>query len=364
MTANSYVLYGAEVSYYTGKVRSYLKWKAIPFEEITANAQIYKEVILPRVGFPVIPVVVTPAGLTLQDSSDIIDALEQRFSHPSVFPATGVQRFVAALFELYGDEWLVIPAMHYRWHHNREWAMREFGRLSAPDKTAEEQFAIGSKRAAPFAQAAVSLGAEAHMFGAIEQSYEALLGELNRHFAQMPFLLGTRPCIGDFGLYGPLYAHQYRDPKSGELMQELAPNVVAWIERMRDTPNPNAGDFLPGDEIPATLLPILQRMMREQLPELISTANALQDWLRLHPGEKIPRAIGTHDFELAGVRGKRLIGTYKLWMLQRALDVYNNLHGDDKQASDKLIDAVGGHALRHFSTLPRLRRDGLSVAID
>lgn len=207
MAASRYTLYGGEISYFTGKLRAYLRWKGIAHEEVQAEARVYREIIVPRVGFPVIPVLETPAGETLQDTTDIIDELERRTAGPAVYPSTPLQRLVALLLEVYGDEWLVIPAMHYRWHHNREWAIREFGALNAPDATAEEQYAIGAKRAEPFAHAAVLLGAQPHMHEAIETSYEALLRELDTHFAALPYLLGTRPSIGDLGLVGPLYAH-------------------------------------------------------------------------------------------------------------------------------------------------------------
>jgi glutathione S-transferase len=360
---SDYTLYGAQISYFTGKVRAYLRWKGISFTEVTPTAEIYRDVILPRVGFPVIPVMVTPNGDVLQDSSAIIETLERAHAGPSIFPAGGTQRLVSALLELYGDEWLVIPAMHYRWHHNRDWAIRAFGEVSAPHATPDEQVAIGSRRAAPFAQAATALGAEPHMHTVIERSYEGLLGELDRHFAVTPYVFGTRPCIGDFGLFGPLYAHQYRDPASGALMRRVAPNVVAWVERMRDAPTPHGGEFIPDDEVPDTLLPVLRRMMREQLPELVDTARALRDWLAAHHREKIPRSIGTHSFEIGGVRGERYIGCYKLWMLQRALDVYRGLTASERERADRLIDAVDGQALRSFGALPRLERDGLSVAL-
>jgi glutathione S-transferase-like protein len=235
--------------------------------------------------------------------------------------------------------------------------------VSAPNASPDEQLAIGSRRAAPFAQAAVVLGAAPSMHAAIERSYEGLLAELDRHFAASPYALGTRPSIGDFGLFGPLYAHQYRDPASGALMRRLAPNVVAWVERMRDAPAPGTGEFAPDDQVPDTLLPVLRRQMREQLPELVDTAAALGKWLAAHRGEKIPRAIGMHSFELEGTRGERYIGCYKLWMLQRVLDVYRGLAANERERADRLIDAVGGQALRSFDELPRLERDGLSVAV-
>jgi glutathione S-transferase len=360
---SNYTLYGAEISYYTGKVRAYLRWKGIPFTEITASADVYRDVILPRIGFPVIPVLITPEGEALQDTSDIIDTLERHHGEPSVFPATGTQRLVSALFELYGDEWLVIPAMHYRWHHNREWALRAFGELNAPNASPDEQYAIGSRRADPFALAAVMLGAEPHMYAAIERSYENLLAELDRHFAHTPYLLGTRPCMGDFGLIGPLYAHQYRDPMSGALMRRLAPNVVRWVERMQQPPSPRSGDFLPNDNVPDTLLPVLRRMMREQLPVIVDTAQHLMRWLTAHPGERVPRAIGTHAFELEGMRGFRIVRPYSLWMLQRVLDVYRENTPIEHERADRLLAVVGGQNIRELKDLPRLKRDGFSVAL-
>lgn len=359
-----YTLYGSPISYFTGKVRAYLDWKQLAYQELLSSAEVYKEVILPRVGFAVIPVVTSDGGETLQDSTDIIDTLEARHGGPAVVPATGVQRLAAALLELYGDEWLVIPAMHYRWHHNREWAMRAFGELSMPNATPDEQLAIGTKRAGPFAQAAVLLGAATPaMQQAVERSYEALLAELDAHFAQLPYALGTRPSIADFGLYGPLYAHQYRDPASGALMRRLAPNVVRWVQRLETQAAPLAGDFLPNDEIAPTLLPVLRRQMREQMPVLADSARRLEAWLAGHPGERIPRAIGSHPFVLEGEEGERIVRPYSLWMMQRARDVYESLAGDERARADAWLDSIGGQAFREYQGPPRLVRSGLSVAL-
>lgn len=362
MQNTPYQLYGAEISYYTGKVRAYLRWKNIPFEEIAPDAEVYQKLILPRVGFPVIPVVIAPDDSCLQDSTDIIDELERRHGGPSIYPDTPCQRLASLLLETYGDEWLVIPAMHYRWHHNREWAIEAFGALNAPTASADLQREIGARRAGPFAHAAVLLGAEPHMHGAIEASYDSLLGELSRHFACHPFLFGDRPSIADFGLVGPLYAHQYRDPKSGEHMRKKAPLVAQWVERMQN-PLPLSGAFLPDDEIAHTLLPILRRMCIEQLPVLADSAGKVREWLGEHPDEELPRAIGKHAFVLEGQEGQRIIRPYSLWMLQRARDYYRSLHAEDKAAADVMLRTVGGDAFIDFADPPRLTRAGLSVKV-
>ena len=107
-----YVLIGTEASYFTGKARAYLRWKGVQFSETSATPQIYSQVIQPRVGFAVIPVLLTPEDEVIQDTSDIIRCVEKREAGPSAYPSGPVQMLVSLLFELYADEWLVI--LHHR----------------------------------------------------------------------------------------------------------------------------------------------------------------------------------------------------------------------------------------------------------
>jgi glutathione S-transferase len=361
MAQNAYRLYGSPTSYYTGKVRAYLRWKNIPYNELLSDARAYEDVIVPRVGFRVIPVMVGPNDETLQDSTDIIDQLERRYGEPSVYPSAPRQKLAALLLEAYADEWLMIPAMHYRWHYNRDWIIREFGKTVAPDAPPEEQVRLGEKRAEFFSNAATLLGSTPDMHRAIETSYESLLAELDAHFALHPYLFGTRPSIADFGLFGPLYAHQYRDPWTGEHMRRLAPHLVQWVGRMLQPPQPLTGDFLPNDDVPETVLPILRRMMREQLPVLKDTARRVSEWIAAHPGERIPRGLGMHDFTLEGHAGKRIVRPYALWMMQRARDYYRQLDDIARAAVDELLQQSGGESFQQFEDPPWLLRDGLSV---
>ncbi|NNC98581.1 MAG: glutathione S-transferase, partial [Gammaproteobacteria bacterium] len=130
-----YKLYGADFSLYSGKARCYLQKKGIPFVEILSTIKVYKKFIMPRTGVSYIPVVQTPEDEVFQDTTVIINELEERFPEPSVFPPTPQQKLVALLLEVYGDEWLVIPAMHYRWSYqevNQPVVYQRFGSLVSP----------------------------------------------------------------------------------------------------------------------------------------------------------------------------------------------------------------------------------------
>ena len=360
----TYKLYGAEVSYFTGKVRAFMRWKGIEFEEILAAREIYTSIIVPKIGWPVIPVVAGPGEEYLQDSSDIIDTLDTRYQGLSVFPEGPVQKLVALLFELLGDEWLVLPAMHYRWTKNRDFAYAEFGKLSAPDASADKQFEVGKKIAVNFEGALPVLGIDDTTGPEIESAYLRLLDQLEQHFQSYEYLLGSRPSIGDYGLIGPMYAHQYRDPASGELMKAKAPNVTAWVERMQNPPEPLSGTFLQDDEIPDTLFPILADQFRDQFPVLAATAKALSKWADGKDKEtEIPRGLGMHEFKLGSATGSRMIFPFNLWMLQRPLDQLRSLQNQHRSRAEALLSSVGGDMFLNFPEFPRIERRNYKMAL-
>lgn len=357
-------LLGAECSYYTGKARAYLRYKGIPFREVVASREVYKNVILPRTGVSMIPVLISDDDIAVQDTTEIIDFLEERYPEAPVYPDTPVQRLVALLFEVYGDEWLVIPAMHYRWSfpENRDFAIGEFGRLSSPGESPEKQLEIGEHVAKPFAGALPVLGVNEESAAGIEKSYLDFLRDFDTHLADHDFLLGSKPSIGDFGLYGPLYAHLYRDPYSGRLMKEEAPRVAAWVERMQN-PQVRAGSFLPDDQVPATLEPMLKRMFEEQGAVLQNTIAAVAAWAGENEGQ-LPRALGMHDYRIGGITAQRMIFPFNLWMWQRPFDQYHGMEAASRERADELLRRTGGYELINRDIPRRVRRENNRLILD
>lgn len=341
--SDRYKLYGVDFSLYSGKARSYLNKKGIPFDEILPTIRVYKKFIVPRTGVRYIPVLQTPDDQVFQDTTVIIDELEKRFPENPVYPSKPKQKLVSLLLEVYGDEWLVIPAMHYRWAYqdvNQPFIFQKFGGMISPKLPAFVRGWLGKKLGDRFKGSVPLLGIKDTNFRAIEQSYLAFLADLEQHFQRYDYLLGSQPCIGDFGLIGPMYAHLYHDPYPGELMRSKAPAVAAWVERMIDD-KPAQGDFLHNDQIPETLLPILRRMAEEQLPVLLDTDRRLSQWRERNPNSEIPRSIGQHKFSIEGVSAQRIILPYSLWMFKRPVDFYDCLDEDTAADVDNLLDQVG-----------------------
>ena len=356
------ILYAVEASYYAGKIRAYLTHKKILFEERQADRRVFAETIMPRVGWAVIPVIVTADDRTLQDTSDMIDYYEARFATPAIMPQSAPARALSYWLEMLGDEWLKMPALHYRWNHNFDFSIAEFGRNNDPDYSPEEQQRIGRKIADTFYGWLPRLGITPRTTAAVEADYLEFLHLFNTHLESMPYLLGASPTLGDFAFYGPLYAHLYRDPASGEVMRAHAPRVCQWVERLRDG-NADAVDAIDISVPPPSLMPILRLLARDYVPILLNEIPALQRWLADHEDVvELPRYFGEHTFALG--RGtahlasdQRALFTFDQWMLQRVLDVYRAASAVERAQISTLFETIGAAALLELQVDTRLTRD-------
>ncbi len=354
----TYTLYAAPVSLFSGKARAYLRWKAVDFNEVAPSTDIMKTVLMPNIGWPVIPVLKTQDEAFIQDTADIIQHIETAEDGPSVYPAGPVQRVVAELLHTFADQWLTLPAMHYRWNYNEAWVLEQFGKLAAPDADRATQIDIGTKRGAMFKGMVPMLGVTPETIPAIEASYLGFLTDFSTHLDQHEFIFGGRPTLADFALYGPLYAHLYRDPASGEIMRNHAPNVARWVERLRYG-DYGDGTLIQDDVIPETLLPLLARHNVEHLPVL----SAINDLLAAFEGDDLPRALGMVPFTVEGIAGQTIARPFSLFRLQAALDAYGNLDDIQTATADSLLNATQGEALKTFSIAKRLTRENYKLAL-
>ena len=345
-------LFGAERSYFTGKARAALRAKRVYFEEILPTPPAMAE-IKRRTGLFFIPIVVTPEDETWQDTSDIIDALEARFPEPALIPHTPVQRIVAYLLELYADEFLVLPALHYRW------STPEGARDARDAFAAASGDAEGANRLADRVHGAMPfLGVTPATIPAIVAHLDELLVHMEALLADQPFLLGAQPSLADCALLGPFYAHLFLDLVPGPMLRARAPRVAHWVERVNHPDPPSFGGLRADDELHPALLRILALVGADAAPLLLDTAVAFEAWADDQPGDGFdpPRAVGGHETHLRHVAVARMTSAYTLWMLQRPLDAYRTLTGAARAQVDRAIANTGCDRLLEYRPRHRLTK--------
>lgn len=223
-------LYGAELSPYSVKVRSYLRYKGLDFEWLP-RSQSRQEEFARYAKLPLIPVLVDAEDTPLQDSTPIIETLEAQFPDPSIIPDEPALVFLSALIEDYADEWLNKAMFHYRWTYpeDQESAARRITDMIF--EGAEKPEGIEEAVRTRMIGRLYHVGSSPDTAPLIEGSFTRLLALLERLLAQRAYLFGARPSLADFGLAGQLM-QLLSDPTPGALMQAQAPNVVRWIGRM------------------------------------------------------------------------------------------------------------------------------------
>src|ERR1700692_3513700 len=284
-----YWIFGAAMSSYPVKTRSYFRYKAIPHQWVLRNAASQAE-YEKYAKMPIIPLVVTPDGKGVQDSTPIIDAMEKLYPEPSIQPEDPVARFISALIEEFGDEWGNKWMFHYRWARDVDqisFAGR-IARTRGPAADEEKHAAFAGQVRARMVDRVWFVGSNALTAPQIEAGFVGMLDLLDAHLATRPYLFGGRPAYGDFGLWGQIY-EMWTDPTAGALIGGGAPHVLDWVHRMLW---PKAeGAFEAWPTLAPTLMPILQKQVGAQfMPWTCANEKALaasQEEFSVTLGDKI-----------------------------------------------------------------------------
>ena len=380
----TYTLFGAPVSLYTGKARSYLRRQDIDFREESPGGERYQHEIMPTVGRFIVPCMVTPDGEIVQDGADIIDHFEKgpgrHLRAFDAYPDSPVLLAISHLFELFGGEGLLRPAMHYRWNfddENLSFLREEIPVLGPPAITpelAEKYFQNANRR---MRKAASNFGVTPESAPLIEESFGEWLDLFSAHLVDHPYLLGGQPTIGDFGLIAAMWAHLYRDPAPTRVVKSRAPRVGRWVERMT-TSEPylheyvTDGSLIDDGAVPATLIDMMRFVSDEYLPEIVAHVERANTWLAEHPdietgtnGLDDPafRGLdrgpeGTATFTWRGIELTTGVMPYRFWLLQKLHDDLADASADDQERTRRIFASAGLEPILDLRTLRRVERDG------
>lgn len=252
----TYRIYGSELSPYSVKVRSFFRLKGIAHDWIPRSPAVQAE-FQKYAKLPLVPLVVTPEGEGVQDSTPILERFEASHREPSVVPPDPALAFISALLEEYGDEWGNKWMFHYRWRYQPDvWATSE--RIARQMMDAQGTLAVAQARAAVAERMMGRLGfvgSNDTTLSLIEASFRKALGLIETHLAIRPYMLGGRPAMADFGLWAQLY-EAATDPTPGAIMRASAPGVMGWVQRML---SPKVeGEFETLAALTPTLIPLLK----------------------------------------------------------------------------------------------------------
>lgn len=299
-------LYGLRISYYTGKMEAYLRYREIPYEFITLNRSRMK-MLEEKTGAAQMPAVELPDGRFMTDTTAMIGWFEEHYGGRTVIPEDPILEFFSYLVEDYAEEWLWRPAMHYRWSYKTD--RLHLARKIVDEMMPDELIPGFIKRAFIIArqhQAYVKRdGVDGNTWEHVESIYLNTLERLEAIFASRPYLLGERPTLADFGFFASMFRHFSQDPTASDIMRLRAPGVFAWQARLW---NARAGTTrgVGLGELPADMYSMLEDIGTGYLPYLNANALAWQ------------RGLKRFDPVIQGVPYRSVpVSQYRVWCLEQ-----------------------------------------------
>jgi len=318
-------VYGVSVSYFTGKMEAYLRYKGIEYDKDHPFAD--QKRIREHVGAIQVPLIERDDGRWMSDTTPMIQQLETEYPDRPVMPADPVVRFIALLMEDYADEWLWRSAMHYRWSydHGREL----ISRVLADEILSHLWYPrIVRRHLMKYRQRVgyvVNDGVNAETWDHVEAGYFNALRNMTTMLEDRPFLLGNSPSIADFGFMGPMFRHFSQDPDPTAIMRDKAPDVFEWVGRVWNA-SKRYGETALLEQVPDDAAPMLKEIAETHLVQLRENSAAYgREEMHFQM-----TAQGCHYAKLP-------TSQYRVWCLERLREHFDELTPEAQGAVKQLL---------------------------
>jgi glutathione S-transferase len=276
MGDTTYEIYGALGSPYSLKMRAVMRYRRLPhlWSAIGLNAAVRA-----KVKVPVIPVIRFGDDDWRNDSTPMIQALEELHPRRRLIPDDPADAFLARLIEDMADEWGTKLMFHYRWAPVEDqlpnaFTLAQQALLGQPRERIEQQARFLCERQV---SRMPLVGCTPQNAPLIEESARRVLSLIDANVPEGLWLFGARPSLADFGWYGQL-SQLARDPTPRRLMRADFPAAFTWVETLDDASGLEAGAWRdPRAALSAALAGLCSLASELYLPFLAENARALAE---------------------------------------------------------------------------------------
>ena len=340
-----YTVYKSDISYFSGKLEAYLRYKNIPHALVDID-QSKLTMLGQKTGIMKMPAIEMADGNWLFDTTPTIQYLEQQHPQNPVLPDDQALRFLALLIEDYSDEWLWRPAMWWRWVPKVSRAA--LGRRIASSMMTDSILSIPLGYLTGRRQLKEWIwgdGVDQHNSNQVRDMLYRELAFLEPLLAQQPFILGSHPSVADLGYFGSMFRHFGNDPISGEVMRRQGPNTCEWLARMWNAKPESLNSENSGTQQwqwPEAdyWQPLLSRIAKDYLPYLHQNALAFRE--------------GKKHFDYSGQSlsfNSTITTHYRAWCREQLQAEFSALSESDQSRVTQLFERAGG--------LDSLHQDGV-----
>ncbi|NQX94408.1 MAG: glutathione S-transferase, partial [Erythrobacter sp.] len=222
-------LYGMLMSPFSMKLRAYLRYRRIPFQ--WCNSIKAHEIAQTKVETYMVPVIEYPDGRFENDSTPIINKLEESIPARRTEPENEADAFLAFLIEDFADEWLLWPFFLLRWHtqadrtFNSEWINYEALHGQGAGDQFSQMSAFWAERQTKLVK--LTCGSPENDT-VLKDSLAEFLAIMEDAAKSGLFFFGSRPSRAEIAIFGIL-SQLVQDLTSSSLIRDMAPFTMRWV---------------------------------------------------------------------------------------------------------------------------------------
>ena len=282
-----------------------------------------------------IPVIQYPDSTFENDSTPIIDKLEQTYSERRTEPENEADAFLAYLIEDFADEWLLWPFFMHRWRldedkkHNCQWIIYEGLRGNIAHDGFEQMTELWAERQTSLVS---KLCGSPDNDAVLDDSLQTFLGIMEKAITQGLFFFGSRPSRAEIAIYGIL-SQEIQDLTASVFMREKYTFTTRWVSIIDDLSGVE-GEWQPLSTDPEKLMAspvadIMKLSGKYHLPLLKANETALAN------GEK------TFSFDIDGTAFKRISHDRHSFCLPALRQRFAQLSDKSKASLNTLLESTG-----------------------
>ena len=333
MSNATHKLYGMLMSPFSMKLRAYLRYRRIPFQWV--NDIRAEEVARTKVKTYMVPVIEYPDGTFENDSTPIIDKLEQTYTERPTEPDNEADAFLAYLIEDFADEWLLWPFYLHRWRlqkdkkHNSEWILYEVlrGHVESEDfLPMSEHWA--ARQTIGLEKFCDSPGSDAML----DHSLHTFLGIMEKAVTQGLFFFGSRPSRAEIGIYGIL-SQEIQDLTASAFMREKYNFTTRWASIIDDLSGVE-GEW-------ESLSTDTEKLMSSPVAEILTLSGKYHLPLLRANEAALAQGEKTFSFDIDGTAFKRIAHNRHSFCLPALQKRFAELSDESKVTLNTLLESTG-----------------------
>ena len=329
------------------KVRTYLRWRNIPFLEKPATELVLRSEVRPRLRRIDVPLLIAADQRAWSDSRVIVDAVDSNHAGFPMRPDDDATDIEAAAIEAWLDQLVAPAASFWLWARDGEKAGERLAMTAWPDRANPAR-----ERRARMARQQIGcrfrkMGYREEDLPAIETRLDDILGMAEAVLGDTPFLFGGNPTLADCSLHAVVLT--LTGAAEGQRFIRERPALQAWLLRMAGPIDPQRGTLKGSGPIPTPLSFLLDRAVTEFVPVGVRATSVVAEWGEANPGQQVlPQSFPDPSDPAPETYNPRTLRPADAWLLQRLCSRIRQIKDARASRSREALDRLGLSELRGF----------------